>query len=485
MFGTHTMKVLVLCSVCFLACLAQAASPNIAADPLSQTRPSKNSDFDSWLCSSNDGSHHTHHRVHGWVDGRNSRGTLDIIWTSVFTIFVATYTILCLNVPTRDEAWWSITGRRVLWMGVSIAGPEFVLAAAAGQWAAAKRSVADFRDAGYPQWTMRHAFFADMGGIELNARASTPFRVNAKHLHWLVTNRHVDFPEIALEEIWDKSKQDTIAKLITSIQICYVIVQSIARAVQHLAITTLELFALAIVLCSIAISWCWLHKPVDVKLPIKLHMDESIEHLLISAGPAAARPYRQTPMDFVDDLKPSWSLNIQTFIHMPIGPFERPISRLGNDRFPWLELPQSTVLSLATMVYAAIHMLAWNWHFPSRTEAICWRISSMILLASTGVFWVVETVAVWSRWNGGERMFYRLRGKLDSFAELEKTRSEDAAQAEPRQLPLKSEFWIMFSLALIYGAARSYLLVEAFWGLRSLEASAFVTVNWADFLPHV
>lgn len=48
-------------------------------------------------------------------------------------------------------------------MDISISGPEFVLNAAPGQWAAAKRSAADFKGAGYEAWTMKHVFSADMG----------------------------------------------------------------------------------------------------------------------------------------------------------------------------------------------------------------------------------------------------------------------------------------------------------------------------------
>ena len=70
-------------------------------------------------------------RVHGWVGQPNNRGTIDIIWTSVATIFISTYVMLCLNVPSQGESWWSVAYRRLLWMGVSIAGPEFVLTAAA------------------------------------------------------------------------------------------------------------------------------------------------------------------------------------------------------------------------------------------------------------------------------------------------------------------------------------------------------------------
>ena len=42
-----------------------------------------------------------------------------------------------------------------------------------------------------------------------------PFRVTA------VTNGYLPYPNISLTEIWDKSKQDKIAKIVTCLQIAY------------------------------------------------------------------------------------------------------------------------------------------------------------------------------------------------------------------------------------------------------------------------
>ena len=422
------------------------------------------------------------YRVQGWVSQANVRGTIDIIWTSLATIFISSYVILCLNVPSEGEKWQSIAYRRVLWMGVSIAGPEFVLSAAAGQRAEARRSVEDFKSIGYETWTMKHAFFANMGGIEIKPPDFVPFRVNAKQLHFLIAQGYLPYPNVSLKEIWDKSKQDTMAKIITCVQITYLILQCIGRALQDLEITTLELFALAIVVCSIATSWCWLHKPADVKFPIRIDMNTHITRILREGGPAAARPYRQTPLDFIDDLCPSWSLNVQTFMHMPLGPFERPIPRFGNDRLPHLELRENLLLFVATLTYASVHVCAWNWTFPTRIENILWRIASMILLCSTITFWMFEGIAIWYR-RGGEKFLYKVLNMMDRLEDIEKLRIERAAN--PRPLPLKVEFWSIFPLAVIYAIARTYLLAEAFGGLRNLEASAFVNVNWSIYIPHV
>ncbi|OJJ75358.1 hypothetical protein ASPBRDRAFT_484273 [Aspergillus brasiliensis CBS 101740] len=65
----------------------------------------------------------THGIVHGWVYRPNCRGTIDIIWSGLFTIFICTYTMLCLNVPAQNEKPWDIIRRQLFWMAVAISGP--------------------------------------------------------------------------------------------------------------------------------------------------------------------------------------------------------------------------------------------------------------------------------------------------------------------------------------------------------------------------
>ena len=89
-------------------------------------------------------------RVYGWVDEPYTRGTLTIAWSCLFTIFICTYTMLCLNVPSKNETSLDIIRRRLSWMVLAIAGPEFVLTYASGQWGRARDSVKPFRASNYP-----------------------------------------------------------------------------------------------------------------------------------------------------------------------------------------------------------------------------------------------------------------------------------------------------------------------------------------------
>jgi hypothetical protein len=422
-------------------------------------------------------------RIDGWVDQPNSRGTLDIVWTSVFTIFICTFTLLCLNLPAANESSWTISARRLFWMGLAIFGPEFVLTAACGQLGTAQESVKAFTELGHPQWTLRHGFFADMGGFLFLPRDSSPFPITSKHLHWLVSHKHLAYPEVPPQEIWDKSKQDTIAKLISCFQICYLVVQTLGRAGQGLAITTLELSALAIVVCSIMTNICWLRKPSGVLTPIRLHSQHSTAEILRSAN-TSHLAWKQTPLDFIDDLCPSWALNVQPFMNLPVGPHDRPLPRFGNDRLPNLRGRHEALLCLATLLYASIHLAGWNFTFPTQLERTLWRASSLFILVNTAAFWICETAAVWYRKGRWQRFFYVLCYPERAEA-VERARQERLALQRPKTLPLAWEFWLITPLGITYAAARGYQIVEVFMGLRSLEPSAYLNVEWSSFIPHI
>ncbi|KAF2494613.1 hypothetical protein BU16DRAFT_462990, partial [Lophium mytilinum] len=206
--------------------------------------------------------------------------------------------------------------------------------------------------------------------------------------------------------------------------------------------------------------------------------------VLRRASRIAARPYRQTPLDFVDDLKPSWALNVQTFMKMPVGPSERPIQRIGDTWLPWLTWTERTCLCLATMVYSAIHLSGWNFHFPTRTEQILWRVSSLILLGATSVFWLLKCPAIIWRHHGGQELFVRFfTRKSNPPASQQKCLHE--TPFEPRELPLVWEFWGIFPVAFIYALARFYIVVESILSLRSLPLTAYLTVDGSSFIPNI
>lgn len=390
--------------------------------------------------------------------------------------------MLCLNVPAPKDKWITLVGRRLLWMCLGIIGPEFPLTYAAGQWSRAKHSVKAFQTSGYTDWHMRQAFFADMGGFIFHAANGSPFPLNATQLHWLVTNGFVEYPKMSSKDVWDKSKQDTFTKVITAFQAGYLIIQCTARAAQGLSITTLELNALAIVVCSLMTSYAWLHKPADVQTPVHIHSASTLEEITLN------RDWRLTPLDFVDENGPGYSANVQPFMKMPVIPSERPIQRIPNDRFPTNPYgTQEYLLCLATLVFTAIHVAGWNFDFPTRTERLLWRISSLLLFGTTVLFWIFETMASWTRLGRWKKIYLYVFNKkgVEAHNRRMTTRHMTMVKRTMTELPLLWEVVAITPIAFIYGVARLFLIAEAFAELRNIKGSAYVNVEWTEFIPHV
>ncbi|KAL1650536.1 hypothetical protein SLS61_006002 [Didymella pomorum] len=361
-------------------------------------------------------------------------------------------------------------------------GPEFVLTYAAGQWSRAKWSVKTFKESGFQDWHMRQAFFADMGGFVFHAKDAKPFPLNATQLHWLIQHRYIDYPSVSRREIWDKSKQDTFTKVITAFQVSYLIIQCCARATQGLTITTLELNALAIVVCSLMTSYAWLHKPADVLSPLHIHSDYSLEDII------GSRDWDLTPLDHVDENGPAYSVNVQPFMKMPVIPPERPIQRIPNDRFPTNPYGvQEYLLCFATLLFTAIHVAGWNFDFPTALERTLWRVSSLLLFGITVAFWVFETIASWTRLGRWRTIWLYIfnRAGLERHRIRMDRKATLTVKRKNTELPLPWEFATITPLAIVYGIARMYLITEAFMELRNVDASAYVNVEWTNFVPHV
>ena len=269
-------------------------------------------------------------------------------------------------------------------MVLTILGPEFVVAFAAGQRANAKRVRDTLQGMGYSQWTLRHSFYANMGGFMLQPFDSTPFPIHGLHLIYLVKEGYMSLPQITEDEIADKSKANLLAKILVCLQTGWFVVQCVSRVWRALPLTSLELVASSYVWCTWAIYAQWLHKPLDVGTPTVIKINASTAEILLEAGPAASKPYRQTPLDFVWDGRQSWTLNVQPFLLFRVDPRERPMPRILNDSLPWLSTAADAALCIFVIVfYGVILMLGWNLIYPTDLEKLLWRIAALVVVCST------------------------------------------------------------------------------------------------------
>lgn len=72
------------------------------------------------------------------------------------------------------------------------------------------------------------------------------------------------------EEIKDRSKSDSFSKIIVLIQTLWFVMQCIARHIEHLPITELEIATLAYTIPILGIYICWWGKPLGVTQPIPI-----------------------------------------------------------------------------------------------------------------------------------------------------------------------------------------------------------------------
>ncbi|KAI8295014.1 hypothetical protein K4K59_004835 [Colletotrichum sp. SAR11_240] len=117
----------------------------------------------------------------------DGRGSLDILWACLATTFLSTWSAIFLNVPDPSDSAWTFFRRKAFITIVTLLGPEYLLMFAMGEWQSAQASVARFKALrGDDLWTLRHGFFANMGGFALKTSDDTCFFLDAAQIAWLL-----------------------------------------------------------------------------------------------------------------------------------------------------------------------------------------------------------------------------------------------------------------------------------------------------------
>ncbi|MCJ1412948.1 hypothetical protein MMC19_007049 [Ptychographa xylographoides] len=350
------------------------------------------------------------------------------------------------------------------------------------QWISACQCVESFTEIGYPQWTMCHAFFADMGGFILQAPDFPPFPVDGQQLIYLVKKKYIPYPDIKIQDIKDKNKADGFARAVMSIQVIWFLIQCSGRGLEHLALSTLELSTIAFIFCTINTLYFWWHKPLDVETPILLRTETRIADILIDAGDEARDLYTLTPLDFVVAPPSRWDFSAPWWAGLfivfdgtlfKINKGARPITTFANTRttLPRDPTPMVSFYSITILfAYFAIHFVGWNFQFPSQVEQTLWRaasLSSVVLIILYYLGYVIGTFF--------SRQMANFIFKKNAATLL------DLAFLFPRavQIPVLLPFFGSYTIA------RTYVIVEGFISLRSLPLSAYDSVDWSNYIPHI
>ena len=396
----------------------------------------------------------------GWVSQPDQRGTIDIIWSCLATLAICVWAMLHLNVPAHSDTHVDLFLRKLRWMTLTVLAPELIMLFAGGQWASARRSVADMHELGHSDWTIVHAFYADSGDFYLHTQDSIAFPVTAKQLYYLVQKEHLPIPRMTRKEIWDKSKADRLAKTIAGTQAIWLVVQVIARAIQHLPVTLLELSTVALISCTGATAIFWFHKPLGVETPTDLYLDVTISQLLQKDGLKVEAPYQDTPLDFVE---PQLYTSAQFPLHQYWGVQERPLPRIPNDRDPRLHsLGMILTITVPTASFSLLHIIAWHFDFPTKIELELWRWTCVSMTIILGVYCVIEAVSI--------------------VAEAYTTTGLTTLGGYKLRWPTNLLFFVP---GFLYMCARIIVIIEVVISLRLLPPGCFQTVQWTELIPHL
>ncbi|KAI9456629.1 hypothetical protein F5148DRAFT_1017592 [Russula earlei] len=297
-------------------------------------------------------------------------------------------------------------------------------------------------------WTTTHGFFAIMGGF-MEYEGNRPIRVLLpEELNSYSLTGNGDFPRIAKEEIEDKSKGDAISKALVILQTNWFVVQCIARGVQGLPVTELELVTVAFATLNFVMYLLWWDKPLNVQRGVRVYKKRDTDEPIDDGDIEATRS-----VGFWDALGDALSDLGAAIVRGPMT--EEPEMATWLIRVLMWPLVKPLIFSLAktrtwrvavvvvTLAFGGIHCIGWSFAFPSGAEHILWRVASVTITT----FPILLIPAGFSH---------------SSFANS-----------------------LYFALVFIYMLSRLVLLVLPFLSLRSLPTAAYHLIHWTSFIPHV
>ena len=221
-------------------------------------------------------------------------------------------------------------------------------------------------------WTLVHSLYANMGGL---LYFKDYFNLNGGPVTCPATAHDIvkkcdeeatcPLKDLVLkkEDIEDKSKADWLLKAIAISQILWLILNVATRGITKLPVTQLEIATVAFSLMAVAtyaVNW-W--KPKDIVTPTTLK-----------------RPTYFFAMD--KDTR-----NVQGFVERLLAPSEAndyPTpneyrKRIENDTV-WMQGDTPLIwglMAISSLIFGGLHCLAWNFHFPTNTELVLWRVASL------------------------------------------------------------------------------------------------------------
>jgi len=266
-------------------------------------------------------------------------------------------------------------------------------------------------------------------------------------------------PYLSIDELQDRSKSDSLIRLIAIGQILWIIIQIIARAVRRLAISQLEVTVLAFACCAVVIYGLNWNKPKAVGVPITILSYRGKAPRVIVKKLFEERERKDQPMltDLFDMAREHFGVQeknrgaaISNGLIHDVG-FK--IKTFNHD----LINENGLLLGIGSLIFGGVHLIAWKFEFPTRIEQILWWSAALWCTCFGFVCIVLSLLYNW----------------LHKVAHLDKAFGYDTGS-----------YVAAVVLGGLYVLARLYLVVETFRTLCFLPPDAYIA-TWATNVPHV
>ncbi len=390
--------------------------------------------------------------VRGFVTADCGRGTIDILWSCLTAIFLSIWTVIhlpvpCFDIERPDNFRRKVVRSRVVPSLIALLAPEIMLFLALGEMLVAHEVTKELKKLSI-DGTLTHGYFLVMGGFCLRSPARRYHQLRREDFRNAVTASKATtgiedtlshseewIRELKLIEeshIKDLAKSDSITKFFACFQGLWVLTQAISRIHQHEALSLLEVTTSAYICCAVGIYALWWKKPQNCSAPIMITCsDEAIDELSSS----------------------SYQYNIDTWgEYLWAGRHFGLVEVLNMDSYSTsTQYCLLVLIVLSLLMFGSVHLASWNSRLPSTVELWMWRGSSLYCVTYAGLF------ALASFWDS----FFR----TDAFSNI-------------------LERIAVYGLP-VYVIIRIYMIVEVFISLRALPASAYQSVQWSSFLPHI
>jgi hypothetical protein len=233
---------------------------------------------------------------------------------------------------------------------------------------------------------------------------------------------------VPAERIKEYSKQNRLAKTIALVQALWFLIQTFARFHQHLPTSPFEITTIAYIVCTL-FSWLlWLQKPQDVGFSTEIGDAD------IAAVKRLTRQRRRKS---------------SSHSHRSFRGWRSQLPNLKSRKYRFRDKVYLGITwSVTAVIFGGLHLLAWNYVFPTAGETIMWRCSCIAIMVLPPLFYV---------WVIVRHVQYAWSDSID---------------------------WVGICIALLYLVARVYNILEVFFSLRATPPALYQTVQWPNWLPH-